>query len=193
MQDFIVLLWSTGWWFPLKNYKQSVVSVLLPSWKQTSWQKEAMTKSGSFEHHYLLEMLLNIDTYWEFLVKSLLKFVIRCKQCRLLPGGVSMQHGNAHLYSSRKRVAKRKEFSIETSHTCLTRPFTGCYNLFGILTSGFSWFSFETDRKSEWALQVGCVTDEENASIMQLVNCWQACLGKVIVFRNNVTTCTVTK
>jgi len=49
-----------------------------------------------------------------------------------------MQHDNAQLYSSRKRVAKMKEFSVETSHTCLTRPFTGCYNLFGILTSEFS-------------------------------------------------------
>jgi len=49
-----------------------------------------------------------------------------------------MQNDNAHLYSSRNRVAKMKEFSIETYHSCLTRPFTGCYNLFGILTSEFS-------------------------------------------------------
>jgi len=49
-----------------------------------------------------------------------------------------MQHDNAHLYYSRKRVAKMKEFAIETSHTCLTRPFTVCYNLFGTLTSEFS-------------------------------------------------------
>jgi hypothetical protein len=118
------------------------------------------------------ESTIDIDTYWEFLVESLLKFAIRWKKCRLLQGGMSTQHDNAHLYSSRNRVAKMKEFSIENSHTCLTRPFIGCYNLFGILTSEFSWFSFLTDRESECALQVGCVTHEENASMVASCSWW---------------------
>jgi hypothetical protein len=84
------------------------------------------------------ESTMDINTYWDFLVESVLKFATGRKQCRLLPGDVSMQHDCAQLYSSTKRVAKMKEFSIETSHTCLTRPFTGCYNLFGVLTSEFS-------------------------------------------------------
>jgi hypothetical protein len=198
-QDFIVLLWSTGWRFPLENYKQSVVSVLLTILEANKlaersailqWQNlEVLTTIicwscyidclvGYEECHMsstdLLqkESTIDIDTYWEFLVESLLKFAIRWKQCRLLPGGVSMQHDNAHLYSSRKRVAKMKEFLVETSHTCLTRPFAGFSNLFGILTSEFSWFSFQTDRESECALQVGCVTNEENASMVASCSWW---------------------
>ena len=88
------------------------------------------------------ESIIDIDSCWEFLVESLLNFVIGWRQCRLLPGGMCMQHDSAHLYSSRERVEEMKELSIETSHTCHTRPCTGCNNLFGILTSEFSWFSF---------------------------------------------------
>jgi hypothetical protein len=135
----------------------------------------SLTKSESFQYHHLLEWLhwlssgtCTVSHEWcrlpaegihnryryilEVPCESLLKFAIRWKQCRLLSGGLCLQHDNTHLYTSGKRVEKMKELSIETSHTCLTRLCTCWYNVFGLLTSAFSWFHFKIERESQCAL-----------------------------------------